>query len=84
MSRFTATVKKDAKIWLQNYETDFPKRSLNDYLKTNNLTKEQYIREVKQEIRENKKEIYKIHYKENNREAQKRFREKNKKRRYVG
>lgn len=84
MSKFTKKVKEDAKIWAPDYETDFRKRSLRDYLNSNNITRRAYIREVVEEIRQNKKDIYAIYYKDANREAQRRFREKNKKQRYFG
>lgn len=82
--KFTPKVIKDAQIWAPDYDTDFRKSSVKQYMKKNNLTKQQYIQEVKNEIKNNKRAIFNITNKDANREAQRRFREKNKQYNYIG
>lgn len=82
--KFTPKVIKDAQIWAPDYDTDFRKSSVKQYMKKNNLTKQQYIQEVKNEIKNNKRAIFNINNKDANREAQRRFREKNKEYNYIG
>ena len=84
MTKFTPKVIKDAKVWAPDYDTDFRKSSVKDYMKRNNLTKQQYIHEVKEEIKANKRLIHNINYKDANREAQRKFREKNRQYTYIG
>ena len=79
MSKFTNYIIEEAKTWATQYETDFRRTTLKEYLKNNNLTKRAHIIIVKEDIRENKQGIKKLYEKDANRKAQKIFGEKNKK-----
>ena len=57
MSKFTNYIIEEAKTWAAQYETDFRRTTLKEYLKNNNLTKRAYIKIVKEEITANKQEI---------------------------
>jgi hypothetical protein len=74
----TKALKRDAPIYAPDYILDFRKKEVKQYLQANNLTKEQYIAEVRDEIKNNKKLITEVVRKDQNREAQRRFREKKK------
>lgn len=80
---FTKTFKETSKI----YAPDFPTEKnawVRKYMKDNNLTYKQYEEVVRQEVRDVKKTLADIYRKDKNKEAQRRFREKNKLERYVG
>lgn len=81
---FTKNQRKTGEIYAPDYPTDFRSAWVKKYMKSNNLTQKQYKQIVLDEIKENKKLTNDIYKQDRNREAQQRFREKNKQLRYVG
>ena len=81
---FTKTFKETSKIYAPDFPTDFKSAWVKQYMKDNKLTHKQYEEVVRQEVRDNKKVIADLYKKDRNREAQQRFREKNKLARYIG
>jgi hypothetical protein len=75
---WSKTLKRDVPIYAPDYIADFRKKEVKQYLAANNLTKQQYIAEVRDEVNSNKKLISDIVRKDQNKEAQQRFREKKK------
>ena len=81
---FTKNQKKTAEVFAPDYPTDYRNAWVKSYIKTNNLTQKQYKQIVLNEMKSNKKLIDDLYKTDRNREAQERFREKNKQQRYVG
>lgn len=83
-SQFTKFQRENAHIYAPEYSTDLNSTWVKEYRKKHNLTVKQYVKEVKDEIMSIKKLITNLYKKDKNREAQRRFREKNQEQRYVG
>ena len=84
MSKITTYLKAEAKIWVPDYDLDFRNTSVKEYMKRNNLTRKAYIKEIRDEVNKYKKLIREIEGKDANREAQTRWREKNKNQQFIG
>lgn len=81
---FTKYFKETAKIYAPDFPTDFRSSWVKAYIKENKLTQKQYQAIVREEVKDNKKLIADVYRRDANREAQQRFRDKNKIVRYIG